>query len=115
MSRIAAKKYGKAHPEKIRERCQRRRARIAGAIICDFTSEQWEFIKQQYDHKCYYCGKKKKLTIDHITALVNGGNHTMSNIVPACLQCNSSKHTKNAPIPVQPLLALNITKDTRKT
>lgn len=29
--------------------------------------------------------------LDHVVALVNGGAHDVSNIVPACMRCNRSK------------------------
>lgn len=76
-----------------------RRARIMNAPINDFTSAQWEDIKERYGYRCVYCGKKvKKLTRDHVIPLVEGGSNTASNIVPACQVCNSRKHDNPAPI-----------------
>lgn len=84
---------------------KRYRARKRGAAINDFTLEQWKTIKQHYKHRCAYCGKKSHdLTQDHITPLSKGGNHTMSNIVPACTSCNSKKKDRPVLAPVQPLL-----------
>ncbi len=40
---------------------------------------------------CAYCGADEKLTVDHFTALNNGGLHVASNLVGACGCCNSSK------------------------
>ena len=72
---------------------QIRRARMLG-VYCDFTDEQWQTMKSSYGRRCAYCGCEKKLTMDHVVPVSRGGNHTASNIVPACLSCNSRKKTK---------------------
>ena len=41
--------------------------------------------------RCYYCGKKSKLTLDHFEPLAKGGAHCVSNFVFACFSCNSRK------------------------
>lgn len=43
------------------------------------------------NRKCHYCGKKSKLTIDHVIPIAGGGSHTLDNIVFACHTCNSEK------------------------
>ncbi len=43
---------------------------------------------------CAYCGKDKKLEIEHVVALSDGGLHVPSNLVGACRSCNSSKNDK---------------------
>ena len=45
--------------------------------------------------KCYYCGLKRKLTIDHIIPLARGGTHEKCNLVAACGACNSSKGARD--------------------
>lgn len=66
-----------------------------GAAISDFTAEQWAAMKAAYGHCCAYCHKpSKRLEQDHVLPLSRGGNHTASNIVPACRTCNASKHDK---------------------
>lgn len=84
---------------------QKRRAQQRQAAINDFTAAQWQEMLVAYRHHCVYCGRKmQRLTQDHLTPLAKGGNHTKSNIVPACRSCNSKKG-KGAPlVPVQPLL-----------
>jgi 5-methylcytosine-specific restriction endonuclease McrA len=84
---------------------ERRRARKASAPVNDLTAAQWKEIKARFGHRCAYCGvKPKTLTQDHITPLSQGGSHTASNIVPACITCNAKKGTKAVLAPVQPLL-----------
>lgn len=58
------------------------------------TTDQWKTLVAQYDHRCAYCKEQKPLTRDHIVALSRGGTNDISNILPACLSCNSSKGTK---------------------
>lgn len=50
---------------------------------------------QYSKNKCHYCRKKfNKLTMDHVIPLSKGGEHSASNIVPACLSCNLKKGSK---------------------
>ncbi|KKN31413.1 hypothetical protein LCGC14_0824270 [marine sediment metagenome] len=69
----------------------RRRARKRGAFVVDFTPEQWTQLKESFDHCCAYCGNQAELEQDHVTPISKGGNHTGSNIVPACRSCNAKK------------------------
>lgn len=41
--------------------------------------------------RCYYCGKKSELTLDHFEPLARGGEHCVSNFVFSCFSCNSRK------------------------
>jgi len=46
------------------------------------------------DHTCRYCGRSApevKLTIDHVTPTTLGGSDEASNLVTACVECNSGK------------------------
>jgi len=69
------------------------KARKAGATLVDLTVQQWASLKELYDFECAYCGASVAvLTMDHIQALARGGQHTVTNVVPACLPCNQRKH-----------------------
>jgi 5-methylcytosine-specific restriction endonuclease McrA len=107
-AQIAANKlaYSRAHPEKEYEHQATRRARKAQALHNDLTHAQWLEIQAVQNHRCYYCGKRYKgrLTQDHITPLIDGGSHTLHNVIGACQSCNSKKHTGPPLKPVQPLL-----------
>jgi len=81
-----------------------RRARLKGAIG-SFTPQEWDNLIEIYNHRCYYCKKKKPLTVDHIIPLSKGGTNFITNIVPACSHCNSSKHNNHK----DAQLALNTT------
>ena len=87
------KQYRLEHPSERRILHQRRKARKR-SLINTFTTEQWEKIKDDFNNQCAYCGKNKPLTQDHFVALSNGGEYTISNIVPACQSCNSSKGSR---------------------
>ena len=103
--RERSKLYRQNNPEKIALLNSRRRARKAKVEKNDLTAAQWREIKLASNHKCVYCGKKfKNLTMDHITPISKGGNHTVSNVVPACRSCNSKKQAGPPLAPVQPLL-----------
>lgn len=91
-SRSIKRRWAKAHPEAAVLAQQRRRARLAALEVNDLTAEQWEAIKAAASGRCTYCGKKRKLTMDHVVPISRGGGHTASNIVAACRSCNSSKH-----------------------
>lgn len=58
------------------------------------TLQEWKDLCKQSNFKCTCCGKKKKLTEDHIIPLSKGGSNSISNIQPLCQRCNSSKRTK---------------------
>jgi len=58
------------------------------------TADEWAEILREHDHHCRYCGKKAKLTIDHVIPLTKGGEHSQDNVVPACQSCNSKKRDK---------------------
>jgi 5-methylcytosine-specific restriction endonuclease McrA len=95
----------RAKPEQHAASNQRRRAQKRASGINTISGAQWREIKDAYGHCCVYCGRKmQRLTMDHIVPLSKGGTNTASNIVPACMSCNSSKKAGPPPVPVQPLL-----------
>ena len=61
-----------------------------------YTLAQWDTIVNYYcpSGECLSCGKKDKLTRDHVIPLVSGGSNYISNIQPLCRYCNSSKRDK---------------------
>lgn len=89
--------------EQSRIRRSHRRAAMR-AVDSDFTAEQWRAIKAAYQHRCAYCGERRPLTIEHVVPISLGGPHTASNIIPACLSCNSSKGARPPQTTFQPHL-----------
>ena len=74
-----------------RLRGQNQRAEQAGARH-DLTMEQWLETLEYFDNKCAYCGRKYEV-IEHYLPVYKAGT-TVSNCVPACLQCNVMKDRK---------------------
>lgn len=58
------------------------------------TAEEWAEILLAHEHRCRYCQKQTKLTVDHVIPLSKGGEHTKENVVPACQSCNSKKRDR---------------------
>jgi len=85
--------------EKARLRRQVHRAREraiqVGAPVVDFTVEDWLALLEGHEYRCAYCNADDlALLIEHRTPLSRGGEHTRSNIVPACEPCNLNKADK---------------------
>lgn len=59
------------------------------------TAEQFEAICVAQHGRCAKCGKKRKLTIDHVIPLSKGGTHTADNVQGLCRHCNATKFTKD--------------------
>jgi 5-methylcytosine-specific restriction endonuclease McrA len=87
------KNYRHEHREaKMYTKIKRRfNLKAAGA---EFSLEEWNLCMEYFNNECCYCNKKCKLTQDHVVPISNGGTHHKSNIVPACINCNSSKGVK---------------------
>ena len=52
---------------------------------------------QQQDFKCAYCLcslKGKRMNVEHVVAIKQGGGNTKDNLVAACWMCNKSKGNK---------------------
>lgn len=105
-AKACGQKWNRDNPAAVKACRRRRRALLNGASVNDLTAKQWATIQAAFDHRCAYCGKRRKghLTQDHITPLSKCGGHTLTNVVPACGPCNSTKHTGRPLAPVQPLL-----------
>ncbi len=100
------------NPDKVQAHHKRRKALIRGAEISDLTAAQWRMIQEHFEYRCVYCAedcpeclnRTHDLTQDHLIPVSQGGNHTVSNIVPACLHCNTSKHDGPPPKLVEPMM-----------
>lgn len=69
---------------------ERRRA-LEHNLANDYTTEQWEQCKSDFNSTCAYCGKTEKLTIEHFVPVSKLGELTGNNVLPVCSHCNSSK------------------------
>lgn len=81
-------------------------ARVIGLIAVHRRKAREMLVKGNLSHSdaelliakakglCVYCGKKTKLTLDHVIPISKGGANSSRNIIPCCKSCNSQKGTK---------------------
>lgn len=69
--------------------------RLRQQCDADLTTDQWLHLLAAAG-QCLYCGAARELTLDHVKALSRGGRHTLTNVAPACAECNGHKGTKTA-------------------
>jgi hypothetical protein len=43
---------------------------------------------------CYWCGKRRRAQLEHLTPLSRGGTHDIENLQASCRSCNAKKHDK---------------------
>lgn len=96
LRRASAARYARTHADILRVQTQRHRARKK-VLPHTLTASQWKAIKAAYGYRCAYCGKKRKLTQDHVVPVSKGGGYVADNIVPACMSCNASKGNRPPP------------------
>lgn len=85
-----------------------RRARLANAPKVE-PIDRARIIRRD-GSRCYLCGrtlKRHEVTLDHITPLARGGEHTEANLAVACQSCNSSKGARPIPAHKRPRHALD--------
>lgn len=54
-------------------------------------------VYERDEYHCRYCGKQLTaltVTLDHVTAVVEGGDNSFDNLVTSCLGCNSRKNKR---------------------
>lgn len=87
----------KLYPETVRaiERQSRRKRRALKRKVKEHYTAQDEAITLKiFGCKCFVCGARKHLSIDHYHALSNLNPLTVDNAVPLCVSCNSKKYKK---------------------
>jgi 5-methylcytosine-specific restriction endonuclease McrA len=75
---------------------QRRRSRLRALGGPGVSRQEWLWLcsaraDEQGNVRCTWCNEICKPTMDHVTPITRGGAHVASNIVVACLSCNSSR------------------------
>lgn len=89
-----ALRWARSHPEAVKLREARRRARKL-AVPNTLTRDEWQAILDYYGGRCAYCLKVAKLQMDHVVPFAAGGSNSADNVVPACAACNASKKAKS--------------------
>ena len=98
------KTYLKHHKKHYNDSRYRRLKQKYGELLEGFhTHVEWEELLQKHGYKCCYCGNTlteeegpNKAARDHKIPVMRGGNDNISNIVPSCKSCNSSKGNMTA-------------------
>lgn len=60
----------------------------------DMTPALWKRLVFAYDFRCAYCGRVRRLVVEHMTPVSRGGRTDLDNIAPACNGCNRSKGSR---------------------
>ena len=88
------KKYRNNHHEYFLMSSQKYRSKKL-LLPNTLTLKQWKQVKEYFENRCAYCGKKLPLAQEHFIALSKKGEYTINNIIPSCRVCNSSKIDKD--------------------
>lgn len=88
------RRYGRRHPERVRAMNQQRRARKLAATGF-YTADEWMRLCRWFGMKCLCCGKRRRLTVDHVVPFSQGGTNMIENIQPLCIACNCSKRDRH--------------------
>jgi len=82
------------HPEKAHQHNRTRRALKAG-VKEKFTSEMKDITFQIFGNRCFKCGSKHVLVVDHFLPLSKKNALTLLNAILLCNKCNSTKWNRD--------------------
>lgn len=71
---------------------QKRRIILSLNHASGYSSDELMVRFQEFDNCCAYCGQKAT-SVDHVIPINSGGPDVISNLLPSCRPCNSSKGT----------------------
>ena len=97
--------WAKNNPDKVRARARlhtsKRKARKKG-LPDSLSMDDWQIALEFFLYRCAYCGRPQgfwnPICADHFVPLSDAlcPGTVSDNIIPACLECNSSKHNRHA-------------------
>jgi len=87
------KEWRAAHPASVQASKAARRL-LENADRRLVTEKDWARLLSRYGGRCAFCGASGKMTAEHVVPLNRGGRHSIGNLLPACISCNSSKHDR---------------------
>ena len=96
-----ARRWVIENPEKNAAKFHRYRTRKTQAGG-SYTVGEWRALCKHQDGRCLACGKKKKLTADHVVPVSRGGSSDIDNIQGLCKSCNASKGDKTTDYRTEP-------------
>lgn len=70
-----------------------REKRAAAGLQAQWTPPKAlrQAVYERDGYSCVYCGSKERLSLDHRTPEIRGGDHSVENLATACLSCNGAK------------------------
>ena len=99
-SRKGCRLWLQRHPERHAYRSAVYRARKAAAVFGDQKRVKalYKWMRSTAIFVCYWCREEIPVggprCLDHYLPLVKGGAHSIDNLVPCCITCNSRKNNK---------------------
>lgn len=93
---LRCRKHAGKYPESNKLSTSARRAKLKKAKG-KFTLKQWREKIAFWGHRCYLCKASlvnKTIQIEHRKPISRGGANWLSNVAPACSDCNKSKSNK---------------------
>lgn len=109
-----AKKKANGKPDRmVLEKRHAARARKEGRND-RFTDEEFLELCRQAKGRCLFCGLRRKLCVDHIIPLAEGGANSVDNIQPLCQSCNRFKASERWDFRKGSLLSRDVRKQMRR-
>jgi 5-methylcytosine-specific restriction endonuclease McrA len=91
--RLSKQRWYEENQDRWRSYSLKRVAIKKAATVIDFSSEQLDQRMAYFGNKCWMCRGPFE-HVDHVKPLSKGGLHGLSNLRPACKDCNLRKHAK---------------------
>jgi 5-methylcytosine-specific restriction endonuclease McrA len=77
----------------IRKRVTLAAKRVAAKRAGWVDPDSWQAVIEFYDGLCGYCELRPWKQRDHWVPIARGGLNVVSNLIPACIECNGEKGT----------------------
>lgn len=91
--REAVREYNAINYDRASDRSSLRRTTI---VKSNERNILYRKLSRRHGQNCYYCKNylDGDFHFDHLVPISRGGEHTLDNIVLACMQCNQEKYNK---------------------
>jgi 5-methylcytosine-specific restriction endonuclease McrA len=89
------KSNGQRRCRQCRRMYSRQRRERLQRLEGSYSSTDETVTRNKFNHKCFICGDREDLTIDHHIPISRGGSLSLNNAVLLCRRCNSAKNSKS--------------------